>query len=338
MRKLLLGIAALFAAATALALLARWRPWNPRSWSTTVTGTVEAPEVDVAAEVTGQIRELRVEEGASVQRGQVVAVLDATEATLKLERSRARLATAKAELEDLKSLPRKEDLDWQRSKVSEMEVLVEDARSELARGRRLRAAQSMTEAQLEQRFSSLRLAERRLETVRRELAALAAGARPGRIQAASTRVDELAREVDLASLDVAHAQIAAPIDGVVLRRNFEPGELVEKGKALLSLIDPSQLWIELSADEQIHGRIAVGQPATIRAEATDGQPIAGRVSFVADRHAFTPRNVQTRDERAKLSYRVKVRVERPPRALKPGMFVEVRFSPAKEPHELHARD
>jgi HlyD family secretion protein len=100
---------------------------------------------------------------------------------------------------------------------------------------------------------------------------------------------------------------------------------------LLTLIDPAHLRVELSADERLHAGVALGQRAVVVAESAPGAPMAGIVSFVAERHGFTPRNVQSRDERSRVSYRVQVRVDSPPPFLKPGMFVEVTFPEAQPP-------
>jgi HlyD family secretion protein len=308
-----------------------------RSGSFALTGTVEAPEIDVAAEVGGRIVELHVEEGARVHKGEALALLDSTQVRLRLEGAQARLTAAQAELADLRSFPRKEDLELQQSKTTEAEVQLKNARAQLAREQRLYAAKSLPQAQLEDKVAEVHLAEQRLETARKELVAVSVGARPAQVSAAAARVEESSREVELARLELSRSEIAAPVDGVCLRRNFEQGETIQKDNALVTLIDPARLWIELAADERLHGRIVLGQPVEIRPEGGGGERLSGRVSYVADRYSFTPRNVQTRDERSKLSYRIKVQVENPPPSLKPGMFADVIFTAAEgRPHELQA--
>jgi HlyD family secretion protein len=121
---------------------------------------------------------------------------------------------------------------------------------------------------------------------------------------------------------VSRTRICAPVAGTILRRNFETGEVVAVGSPIATLLDLSELWVELSVDESVHGQLSLGQPAEIEVEGT-GDRYHGKVTFLADRYGFTPRNVQTQTERARLAYRVKVTVTPPCPGLKPGMFARV---------------
>jgi HlyD family secretion protein len=336
-KPLLLSVAAAVAGATALALFARpgARGAAAGGEALVVTGTVEAREVDVANEVGGRIVSLEADEGAAVRRGDLLAVLDDAEPKLRVERLEARARAAEAELADLRSLPRREDVARERSRVGEAEVALDAARATLARARL--AKELVAKEQLDDRASAHRAAAQALETARCSLAALEAGARPAQLAAAESHAAEAARDLDLARLDLARTRVTAPIGGTVLRRNFEVGEHAPAGSPLFTIVDLSDQWVELAADERLHGRIVLGARAEVRPEAAGGAALAGRVTFVADRHAFTPRDAQTRDERSRLCYRVKVKVESPPAWLKPGMFADVAFGAEPPPVTTAAR-
>jgi HlyD family secretion protein len=320
----LLGIGVAIAGTTAVTLVRQssTHALSPEAAAVVrLVGSVESREVEVANEVAGRIVALPVGEGDAVEPGALLATLDDEDARLRLARLEAALHAAKAQLDDLRGRPRKEELALPAARVAEEEVALAKARADLER---LSHAESVVARQdIEEGTAAARLAAQRLETAKCELALVAAGARPAEIEAASAHADELAREVDLAARELAKCRVTAPLAGTVLRKNFEAGELAPAGSRLVTIIDTSETWVELAADERLLGRIALGEAAEIRAE-SGSAPVAGHVSFIADKHAFTPRDALTLDERSKLTYRVKVKVDgKPPAWLRPGMFVEV---------------
>jgi HlyD family secretion protein len=115
--------------------------------------------------------------------------------------------------------------------------------------------------------------------------------------------------------------------GVIGSRLVEPGEIVAIGTPLLVLIDLDHAWANVYVEEPLVPGLRLDQAATVLTDA--GNRLAGRITFIAPRAEFTPRNVQTAEERAKLVYRVKVTVDNREGILKPGMPVEAEFGPAK---------
>src|SRR5262245_33582701 len=194
------GTAALLAGVATLTLVQngeRGGAAGPRG-AIVLTGTIEAREVDVGSEVGGRIVSFVAEEGVAVRRGDVLATIDDREVRLRTARLEARLAAAEAEVADLEALPRREDLELERSKLREAEVVLATALVNLERARELRAKNISAQEELDARAADHRLAGQRLETARRALAAVEAGARPAQVAAAKARRDELGREVELA--------------------------------------------------------------------------------------------------------------------------------------------
>jgi HlyD family secretion protein len=321
MRQVLLTVAVAAAGVTTVALLKR----GEGAKASTVTATVEARETEISSQIGGRVVELHVEEGRHVKRGDVLAVIDDEEIRLKIARMEARIDIARAERVDLKAHPRNAELALQRSKIEEARAFEDKARTQAERARRLAVSSAGTKAELEDAQLTLSSAAERVQTEKSALELLRAAPRRSILDAQDARIIELQRELELLNLELKRTRVEAPVDGVVLRRNFELGETVQAGAALVTLLDPADLWVELAADERMHGQIKLGQAAEIRAEVRPDQPVAGSVSFVADRHSFTPRDVQTKDERGQLTFRVKLAMKSPPDWIKPGMFVEVSF-------------
>ena len=142
---------------------------------------------------------------------------------------------------------------------------------------------------------------------------------------AAARARVAAADAQIASLEQNRQEttIAAPSGGVVSSRLVEPGELIAVGAPLIVIVDLDHAWANAYVEEPLVPRLGVDQPATVVTDAGDRLP--GRISFIAPRAEFTPRNVQTTDERAKLVYRVKVAVDNRKGVLKPGMPVEIEF-------------
>lgn len=140
-----------------------------------------------------------------------------------------------------------------------------------------------------------------------------------------------------AALDLAQAQydntiLRAPIAGVVVTRNVEVGDVVAAGQRLLSVAKPDPLWIRVYIPEPDLGHVHVGQRAEVFVDAFPDRAFPGTVTEIGQKAEFTPRNVQTREERVKLVFAVKITLPNPDRILKPGMPADaiIPLSPARE--------
>ena len=121
----------------------------------------------------------------------------------------------------------------------------------------------------------------------------------------------------------------SPIDGTVLTQAVEPGELATVGSTLIVLADLREIELEVYVEEPIYGRIRLGQPASVTVDSYPNQVFRGRVTEIAEEAEFTPKEIQTKEQRAKLVFAVKITVPNPAGKLKPGMPADavLRFSP-----------
>lgn len=248
-------------------------------------GRLEATEVDVSTKVAGRLATLTPREGDPVVRGQVLATLDADELAAQLRAAGAQTAQARAVVREAQAGVRKAmvDTDLARRTLQRTQSLVQRGFVSGDRADRDGAALQGAEAQLA--AARVRVAE--------------AGAA---VEAA------LAREASLrATLD--DTTLRAPIDGRVLYRLAEPGEVLAAGGKALTLLDLGDVFMTVFLPTAEAGRVALGSPARIVLDALPGQVLPATVSFVAPRAQFTPREVETRSEREKLMFRVKLRVD-----------------------------
>jgi len=137
--------------------------------------------------------------------------------------------------------------------------------------------------------------------------------------------DQVKTQRELAALQVNWLTIAAPTSGVVLNKYHEAGEWVRPGVNLLTLGDPSRVWAFVYVEQPMLARLSLNQDIEGSLPEMPGRSFQGRISFIRSEAEFTPKNVQTRDERTRLVYGVKIEFPNPDRILKPGMTIEVKL-------------
>ena len=304
-----------------------------------VSGNVEATEVQVAPEVAGRIRELRVAEGDRVDQGELLAQLDTTDVELQIQRANADRAAADAQLRLLQAGSRREDIQQAEAQaqaataeVTAAEADRKSAELDLQRYEALLAANAGAVKQRDDAQARVDVARQRQQAAsdraraaRETVARLRSGARPEEIQAARARVQ--ASDAQLATLqqNLRYARVVAPVGGVVTQKLAELGELMAPRVPIVVITDLDHAWANLFVPEPMIPRVKLGQPAQVFTDA-GGAGIAGKVTYVSPRAEFTPRNVQTQDERSKLVYRIKVSVDNRAGILKPGMPVDAELS------------
>lgn len=301
------------------------------------SGYVEATDIRVASKVAGRVTTVAVREGERVTAGQVLVTLSTIDADLQVGRLNAERAQADAQLRLLLAGSRKEDVDQAVSQVSAAEADLQAARAELEAAQtefarfvrlveqRAGATKARDDAEARLRAATARATamDERVSAARAAVARLKAGARPQEIDAARARLAAVDAALATIRADIADATITATSDGIVASRLVEPGELVAPRTPLLVLMDLDRAWASAFVEETLIGTLRLNQDAVVLTDS--GQRVAGRVTFIAPRAEFTPRNVQTADERARLVYRVTVSVDNKDGILKPGMPVEVQW-------------
>ena len=300
-----------------------------------VSGHVEATEVHTAAEVGGRLVELRVDEGDRIEAGGVIARLDTEDTALQIARTRADRAAAAAQLRLLEAGSRAEDIRQARAQVdaatadaAAIEAEIKGAQLDLDRYEALLKANAGSvkqrddaQARVDTATARQRAAQDRVRSAREALSRLEAGTRPEEIQAARARVDASDAQIAVLEKSQRDATVLSPIAGIVTQKLVDAGEIVARGTPLVVITDLDHAWANLFVPEPAIPRVAIGQGATIVTDA-GGRSLDGKVTFISPRAEFTPRNVQTAEERSKLVYRIKVSVDNREGILKLGMPVD----------------
>lgn len=302
---------------------------------TRVSGHVDATEVQIAPEVGGRIVEMNIAEGDRVKQGDVIARLDIRDIDLALQRAQAERAQADAQLRLLQAGARGEDVRQAEAQASAAAADVAAAQADLAaaetdlqRFERLLQTNSGSQKQRDDAATRRAMANDRVTAARaRERAAregvarLRAGSRREEVDGARARVAAVDAQIATLAKAKDDAVVTAPIDGIVTERLLDAGEVVAPRVPIAVLTDLDRAWAEVFVDEPMIPRIRLGQAATVFTDA-GGPGLPGKVSYVSSQAEFTPRNVQTAEDRSKLVYRVKIAVDNTKGVLKQGMPVE----------------
>ncbi|MBA3884388.1 MAG: HlyD family efflux transporter periplasmic adaptor subunit [Acidobacteria bacterium] len=298
------------------------------------SGYVEATEVRVSAEAGGRILEVPVQEGDRVEPGTLLARLDTSDVELALRRARAERDQASAQLRLVQAGARVEDVRQARAQVQSANADVEAAQSELdSAAADLHRFEALLESNAGSRKQRDDAATRRDVAAARVNAArergraasenvtrMEAGSRPEEIAAARARVAAFDAQVATLEKHAADAVLTSPVGGVITARIARAGEIVSRGTPIVTITDLDSAWANVYVDEPVVPTLRLGQSATLVTDA--GQRLDGSITFISPRAEFTPRNVQTAEERSKLVYRIKVSVDNREGILKVGMPVE----------------
>ncbi|MCU0452566.1 MAG: efflux RND transporter periplasmic adaptor subunit [Bacteroidetes bacterium] len=273
------------------------------------TGTIEATDVTISAQVAGAVVSLRTDEGLKVGIGDTLVILDQREWRLQARQAEANLAAAEAQYRLAVRGARAEDL-------RQAEAADVSARRDLERMKELRASNSIPQKQLDD-------AELRATVAQQTLEKLKNGSRPEEIDAMRARRDQAAAQLALLQKKLDDCVVTSPAAGTVLNRFVERGEFVGMGSALIRIANLEEMDLMIYVPETQLPRIKIGQTASLSVDAFKDRTFEGRVVFISSTAEFTPKNIQTKDERTKLVFGVKIRVENPDGALKAGIPADV---------------
>ena len=283
------------------------------------SGTLEAIEVNVASQVSGQLLRLDVEEGSQVKRGDTLAVIDHDILELQLKQAQAGIDLAESQYALLKNGARKEDIQSAEEMVRQTESAAQTAETDYNRIKDLYETRTVSQKQYEDAESRYTITQAQLSSAKQNLLKLKTFARPEDLQAARARVDQAKAQAGLIRKHISDSYIIAPVSGTVTSKPVEVGELIGPGTVVVRISQLSRLDLMIYVNETELGKIKLGSPADVVIDTYPDKTYNGKVIYVSPVAEFTPRNVQTKDERTKLVYGIKLQVENSNGELKSGM-------------------
>ncbi len=284
-----------------------------------VSGNIETTQVEVSFKLPGRVLERLVDEGDRVKAGQLVARLDSADLEQEVELRRADLAAAQATLAELEAGSRVEEIGQGEATLAKAQAEFARLKIDYARQQELYRKEVISTRELDGARSAFETADAQLRLANEQLTLLRKGPRKEKIDQARAMQKQARAALALAETRLGYATLAAPLSGVVLAKNIEPGEQVAAGTPVVSVAETESVWLRAYINETDLGRVKLGQKAQVTTDTWPGRKYPGVVTFIAADAEFTPKNVQTEKERVKLVYRVKITIANPQLELKPGM-------------------
>ena len=299
---------------------------NPRDAdSVTATGTLEIVEVDVAPLITARVDRVLVEDGDSVRAGDTLVILRQPSSSAELNQREATVSATRAGLAEAERGSRAPEIARaeaeERAFAAEATKLTNDA----TRARRLYDAGAISQQQLETAVTAAREATLKREAARQTLVLLQQGTRAERIAGARAQVDGARASLSALMASVDALTLVSPVRGVVVSRNVEPGEIVSVGQSAVTVGESQRPWVRVYVNALNVPRVKVGAAVRATVDGLPGRDFSGRVVAINTKAEFTPRVALTENERADMTFGVKIEFEDKSGTLKPGLPITVRI-------------
>ena len=264
-----------------------WHQHHPRlppgiAWG---NGRLEADSIDIDTKFTGRIAKLFVDQGAMVTAGQVVAMMDTRDLEASLKKSEALVSQAERAFDEAKA------------NLMQQQTQVKLAQQELDR----------TSALVPKGFATVEVLDQRRQQMNSAVAA--ENAATHRVAEAEHALDATSHDVELYRVNILDNTLVAPRDGPIEYRVANVGEVLPAGGKVFTMLDASYVYMDIYSPTAEAGRIRIGSDARIVLDAYPGHVIPAKVVFVASQAQFTPKTVETKAERDKLMFRIRVRID-----------------------------
>ena len=275
-------------------------------------GRIEAVEIDISTKTGGRLKDILVGEGDFVTAGQVLAVMDTNQLDARRRQAAAEHLRAEIGVETARSVVAQRDAEREAAlaMVAQREAQLNSAETRLARTERLIESRTTSQQAVDDDRAAVASAQATLAAAKAQVAASDAAMSAARAQVidAEAAVTAAAAAIDSIDADIADSTLRSPRDGRVQYRVAQLGEVLGAGGRVLNIVDLSDVYMAFFLPTAEVGRIALGSEARIVLDAAPAYTIPAKISFVADVAQFTPKTVETNQEREKLMFRVKAQI------------------------------
>jgi HlyD family secretion protein len=311
----------------ALTGLLACRSGNGRNPGVSSTGTIEADEVRAAFKMGGQVTKLLAEEGSRVKEGDLIAVLDSSSLAIQLSQAEAGVRLADSQLRLLLKGARSEDIRQAEELLKQAEAGLSIARQDLKRAGDLLEKGSATQKIKDDAEARFTVAQAQYNSAAETLKKAKNFARPEEVEAARARLAQAQSAVDLLKKSIADCSLISPASGIITHKAVEKGEFVAPGAAVVTISRLDTVFLMIYVPEADLGRLQLGDAAEVRVDSHPGRIFPGKVVYLSPEAEFTPKNIQTKEERVKLVFGVKIEIENKDLVLKPGLPADAVLKP-----------
>lgn len=288
-------------------------------------GTIEAEQVELSARLPGVLQQLTIKSGDRVKKNQLVALITRNDLIAQKERDALGVAKAEAQLADLSSGAREQEIEDAEIALNTARTNYEQAQKDYARKKELYAQGALSQADYEKAEVAWKQSGNLVAAAGSRLSLLQAGSRPEQIKTARAELERSRAILKASEALLEDTKIISPIDGTVLSKNFEQGEFLQAGVSVATVADLNDMWIKVYVPTDDLPNIKLGQKVTFTVTGSS-TAYEGIIEEIAGQGEFTPKTIQTKKERTNIVFAVKIRIDNQNGVLKPGMPADVVFT------------
>lgn len=292
---------------------------NDNSVNISESGTIETTDIVLSAQTSGKIKKLLFDEGDKISKGDTIVIIDHSLLDIRLQQAIAAEKAAEAQYNFLKNGARKEDLFVAKQNLIQAKTAFSLAKKNERRMEKLLESKSITQKQYEDVKANYDIATAKYKSAKETVIKLNRFARPEELQKAQANVEQATSQAALVKQQIEDSYIASPINGIFVEKYVELGELALPATSLVKVSDLLNVELYIYVSETDMGKIKTGDKVEVTVDSFPNKIFKGKVVFISSEAEFTPKNIQTKEERTKLVFKVKIKVPNPDFELKSGM-------------------
>ena len=283
------------------------------------SGTIEITEINISSKNADEVADLKVGEGAYVSSGDLLAIINHSILDLQLKQYEAQAGIAKAQLELLLKGTRTEDLQIAEETVLQAKTNYQDAEKDLARVKDLFEKGNISEKEKENGENKYAVTKAQYNSALLTLNKLKKGAREEEINSAKFQYNQNLAIMEVQKQRIDDCFVKSPVNGIVTNQLVEIGEFVNVGTPIYTISKTDTAYLTIYVTEPELGHINIGDEAKIKIDSDPKKVLIGRIIYISPNAEFTPKNIQTKEDRVKQVFGVKIEISNEEGILKAGM-------------------
>ncbi len=289
------------------------------------TGTIEATNVVLSAKTPGEVIKILVKEGQNVKKRDTLLIIDSEALQFQLEQANAAIQIAQAQLDLMLKGARKEDIAQAESMLKQSEFNFTSAKKDYERFEKLFENKSISVKQFEDMKTRYDVVNAQYNAAKENYQKVKKIFRSEEIEQAKGNLRKANAAAKLLNKNIRDCYLIAPQNGTVVKQFVEKGESVAPMSSLIKIADLSNIELKIYVSEMELGKVKLGQKAEVTIDSFPDKKYNGIVTYISPEAEFTPKNVQTKDERTKLVFAVKIEIQNENFELKSGMPADAKI-------------
>jgi HlyD family secretion protein len=283
------------------------------------SGNIEATNIVVSSQVSGKVFQILKDEGDKVEKGDTVLIIDPETYQLKLDEAVASKEAARAQYNLLKKGARDEDISQAEDNLKQTQITFNLAKNDKERMENLYESKTITKKQYDDAIANYEIALARLNSAKENLEKVKNLARPEELKQAEANLNRANASVNLLQKSLNDCYVISPASGFITKKFVEVGETAGMMSSLFQVADLSSVDLVIYVPETELGKVQLGQKTEITIDTYPKKSFEGKVIYISPQAEFTPKNIQTQEERTKLVFAVKIKIDNADFELKDGM-------------------